>query len=277
MNNSLLVAAVAGAAGYLFGRQSIPAKPSKACSKQDALCAKKGEGPFTLTYFAVMAKGLGPALVAAFSGLDWRGNRDTGFTGAQWAEMKKSGVTIFGQLPLLKTAEGLRVNQTTAILQYIGRKAGMQGATMEDYAMSLMLMAEGEDIYSVLQKYVPTQFVGLGEGAKGDRAAYDAFWEKSLAPHLTNLENLLAAHSGSFTSSNYTVGELYLWSMLHQACLVRGLELFESTPALGKWYAALLQHDTVRQVLSGDSPFGPIAPYYLSPDQFVEFKAAQKQ
>ena len=30
-------------------------------------------GPFTLLYFPVMAKGLGPVLVAEFSGLPWQG------------------------------------------------------------------------------------------------------------------------------------------------------------------------------------------------------------
>ena len=30
-------------------------------------------GPFTLLYFPVMAKGLGPVLVAEFSGLSWHG------------------------------------------------------------------------------------------------------------------------------------------------------------------------------------------------------------
>ena len=30
-------------------------------------------GPFTLIYFPLMAKGLGPVLVAEFSGLSWQG------------------------------------------------------------------------------------------------------------------------------------------------------------------------------------------------------------
>ena len=63
-------------------------------------------------YFTVMAKGLGPVLALQFSGLEWKGNKDTGFDASKhWGELKKSGKCPFGQLPLLETEEGLAFSQ----------------------------------------------------------------------------------------------------------------------------------------------------------------------
>ena len=37
---------------------------------------KKEPEPYTLQYFGVMAKGLGPTLIAEHAGLPWTGNKD---------------------------------------------------------------------------------------------------------------------------------------------------------------------------------------------------------
>ena len=74
------------------------------------------------------------------------------------------------------------------------------------------------------------------------------------------------------------MGELYLWSMLHQLCLGRpflGLselrklckpELFGATPKLGSFYARLEQEPKVQRVLSGDSSFGALQQYFVNPE-----------
>ena len=41
-----------------------------------------------LYYFPLMAKGLGPALVAELSGLPWLGPKDLGFTRDDWPKLK---------------------------------------------------------------------------------------------------------------------------------------------------------------------------------------------
>merc|ERR1719221_2489827 len=80
----------------------------------------------TLTYFPVMAKGLAPALCAELSGLPWKGKKDTGFESSKWGDLKASGKSPFGQLPILET-EGAAIGQCTAICNYIGHVAGMEG------------------------------------------------------------------------------------------------------------------------------------------------------
>ena len=102
----------------------------------------------TLDYFPVMAKGLGPTLVAQFSGLDWEG--------PAYVDMQPTGVKLdykkvspFGQRPIL-IVDGITMSQTVAIISYIGRKAGMMGDTDKDFAMSQMLLAEAEDVYKAV-------------------------------------------------------------------------------------------------------------------------------
>jgi len=110
----------------------------------------------TLTYFPLVAKGLAPALCAEFSGMKWQGNDDTGFSGAEWGDLKSSGKPPFGQLPILETPKGLVIGQATAICNYIGHVAGTAGKDAGEFAMSQMLLAEGEDLYVLMQKYQPT-------------------------------------------------------------------------------------------------------------------------
>jgi len=135
---------------------------------------------FTLLYFPLMAKGLGPALVAAFTGLLWRGPPGAGFDAAlHWPDGGDSDglkrAAPFGQLPLL-TVHGeaeLRVGQTTAVINVLGRMAtgeevdwSLEGLPGQPFVTSQMLLAYGEELYGLLQRHCPTIFVGLGEKGK---------------------------------------------------------------------------------------------------------------
>ena len=158
MDSKLLCAAAGFAAGafavYLLNKRA------------------KRDGPFELRYFPVMAKGLGPTLVAEHSGQPWKGNKDLGFIarggppGKNFADIKDT--LPFGQLPLLTTSNGEKIAQTTAIVNYIGMVAGTEGSG-RDYAVSQMLIAEAEDIYAMTNKNVPTIVAPLNQGIKGDK------------------------------------------------------------------------------------------------------------
>jgi hypothetical protein len=219
------------------------------------------ENRFELRYFPVMAKGLGPTLVAECSGIPWVGNKDLGFIarggppGNNFADLKPS--LPFGQLPLLTTAEGDMVVQTTAIINYIGMIAGTAGSG-RDFAVSQMLIAEAEDVYAMLAKNVPTIVAPLNQGIKGDKAGYDAFWSEKLPPHLDNLERLCATGTGFGT----TPGALYLFSILHQACLVVPTAIGART-ALAAWYSKTLNDPRVAKVLAGESSMGPFKQYFI--------------
>lgn len=216
---------------------------------------------FELRYFPVMAKGLGPTLVAEHSGLAWKGNKDLGFIarggppGNNFTDLKEK--LPFGQLPLLTTVEGNMVAQTTAIINYIGKIAGTEGSGL-DYAVSQMLIAEAEDIYAMTNRHVPTIVAPLNQGIKGDKGAYDLFWSEKLPPHLANLERLCAAGSGF----HGTPGGLYLFSILHQLCLVVP-SLLEGSTTLASWYANTLTHPHTAKVLAGDSSMGPFKQYFI--------------
>ena len=69
-----------------------------------------------------------------------------------------SGLPSFGQLPILDTGSFV-VRQTVTICNYIGRAAGTECRDVNEYTMSQMLMAEGEDLYNLMQRYQPTVFV----------------------------------------------------------------------------------------------------------------------
>jgi len=105
-----------------------------------------------LIYFPVQAKGLQLAILAEASGLEW-----TGFTvdkspagPKSWPAIKASGASPFGQLPMLRTPGGRVVGQSVAIANYIAHRASMHGAGDDDFALSQMCLAEGEDLYSLL-------------------------------------------------------------------------------------------------------------------------------
>ena len=104
-----------------------------------------------------------------------------------------------------------------------------------------MLMAEGEDLYTAMQQYVPTIYRGFGENGKRGPAEYAGWWETSAPTHLAYLENLLSKSPSwpcRFSSTGQTAGELYLWAMLHQMVLVRGEDsLFAATPNLKALYS----------------------------------------
>lgn len=226
--------------------------------------AKRGAAapaPLELRYFPVMAKGLGCAIVCEYSGLPWMGSKELGFLarggppGKNFADIKAS--LPFGQLPLLTTAEGEMVAQTTAIINFVGKTAGIEGDG-RDYAVSQMLIAEAEDLYALTNKCVPTIVAPLNQGIKGDKAQYDTFWNEKLPPHLAYLEKLCAAGAGF----HETPGSLYLFSILHQLALVKPGLL--KGGKLGKWYAATLADRRTVKVLAGESSIGELKQYFIA-------------
>eukprot|EP00658_Telonema_sp_P-2_P006517 TRINITY_DN12465_c0_g1_i5.p1 TRINITY_DN12465_c0_g1~~TRINITY_DN12465_c0_g1_i5.p1 ORF type:complete len:277 (+),score=78.44 TRINITY_DN12465_c0_g1_i5:108-938(+) len=226
------------------------------------------ESPLEFTYFGVFAKGLGPVLCLQLSGLDWTGHSITAETRHKWVEMKEAGKAPFGQLPILQV-NGETMAQTVAICNFIGRVAEMEGVNEHEFALSQMLMCEAEDLYNKLQKFNPTVFVPLGgKGSDGSfksgAEGYKKWWAELLPGHLANLEKLLG-ESDKFSESGTTVGELYLWSMLHQIALVTP-SIFENFMQVGRFYQRLLVHEEVSKVVEGKSAFGPWAQYFIEPE-----------
>ena len=172
------------------------------------------------------------------------GNATVGFNSAtDWAALKPQAP--FGQMPLLTVPaasawtsspfaragdEGrTHIGQTVAIINYIGKVSGTEGETAEAFATSQQLLAEGEDLFNMAVKCLPTLFKRLSDPAaginttKGTAADYNQFWSTSLPNHLTRLSRL--CRGGSFqpparATSPHLPGELYLWSVLYQFHLI---------------------------------------------------------
>ena len=241
--------------------------------------------PLELRYFPLLAKGLGPALVLQFSGIRWRGNYDLKFTiKDDWPALKEK--TPFGQLPLLSVpSHGLKFAQTTAIINYVGRLSGIEGATDEQYALSQMLIAEAEDIYLLMVKFLPTPYKRLSTEdaittSKGTRADFDSFYAAVLPKHLAKLERLWKEHSKVLVEKRgpdaedaddfrYLTGELYLWSMLYQAWLAEPNYphvLFDGYANLSSWFGSILGNSRTKELLNGKSPMGKLSQYFLDAD-----------
>jgi len=248
------------------------------------------EPVMVLTHLPVMARGLGPAIVAELSGLPWKGPRDTGFKADQWPELRDSGRCPLGQLPMLEVG-GFSICQPIAIVNYIGKNVGMEGADMIEYATSQALLSEAESLYGALSRFQPTADIEMQEamcsvsrdlrsGPSGqyvskngqsqvgaldlddESTGMTTFWKDVLRARLETLERLLENQT-KFTSSGTTVGELQLWSVLHQLRLCAPEAFFADAPCLQAFYQGLEKHEGVDRVVSGQSTFGPINQYFV--------------
>merc|ERR1712232_1162672 len=65
-----------------------------------------------------------------------------------------------------------------------------------------------------------------------------------------------------FTSSKTTIGELYLFAMLHQLVLV-SKDFLDATPALHKFYSETSALPGVAKVLAGQSAMGGMEQYFI--------------
>jgi len=239
------------------GKEKKP-KPQKVKKKTAPKEAKEAEPgkPLKFTYFSVMAKGLQPVLCLEVGGVPF-----TGGAVEDWKALKPT--TPFGQLPLLEDeTAGVAMAQSVAICNYIGKKAGSLGATDAEFALSQMLMQEAEDLYNLMQKFVATKFVPIDNEKKQGLEGFKNFVDETFPKHAKALEALLKGKK--FTKSGTTVGELYLFGMLHQMVLVEE-KCLDSTPELQAFYQGLLKNSKVQLVLDGSSAYGKWDQYFVAP------------
>jgi len=153
-------------------------------------------GKIKLFYWGLKARAQVPSLIAEVGGIhyEWVQNPD-------WPGMKAQ--TPFGQLPYLEDGH-VKMGQSMAIARYMARKAGLQGDTDSDFAMSEQLIEEQNDLYVVLAK---------AQYATGDKTeAWKNALEVEVPKHLANLENLL---HGDYFCSKMLAGELAIFAILN--------------------------------------------------------------
>ena len=139
----------------------------------------------------------------------------------------------------------------------------MLGESDKDFAMSQMLLGEGEDLYLLMEKYNPSFRQKLGDHLKGNVEDYNTWWNVTLKEHLQSLEALALEDTAGFTTTGITVGEIHLWSLLHQIKLVKP-SAFDGFTKVAAFYARLEKRDEFQRVLKGESTFGEFRQYFLA-------------
>ncbi|KAJ1628886.1 hypothetical protein T492DRAFT_874277 [Pavlovales sp. CCMP2436] len=171
-----------------------------------------------------------------------------------------SGKCLFGQMPILETAEGVVIGQ------YIF------GSGDADLAKFQMCFAEGEDIYALL---LGAGCSGGSAEARGAKAVDQAELFAELLPaHVAYLEALCSA-GGGFTSTGATCGELYLVGMLLQVTLAApaGGAILDAHPKLKAWFTTTMARPGVKSVLEGKSAIGKMDAYFVTDKEFATIKA----
>lgn len=224
-----------------------------------------------LTYFPVMAKGLQLALIAELSGMKWEGKTMESEGPNSWPVIKASGVSPFGQMPILETPDGITIGQSTAIADFIGHKAGMQGNGDRDFALCAMCLAEGEDLYSMLigaelARWKPQEL------RKTKTEVQENLFKESGPAHFANLEKLCGSPTG-FTSTGKTYGEIYLFGMLYQWTLVGGADILVRYPKLNAWFHGLAANALVKKVIAGDGGISNfrLGQYFMNDADYAAF------
>ena len=87
-------------------------------------------------YWPIKARNVVAELIAASGGIPMTR------TQPEWPAFKSE--THFGQLPVLTFSDGLKVSQSLAIVRILSRRAKLEGATEADFALSEMLIQQGE-------------------------------------------------------------------------------------------------------------------------------------
>ena len=150
----------------------------------------------------------------------------------EWPAFKDK--TVFGQLPHLEGPEGLQVSQSAAIVRVLARKAGLEGKSEADYAVSEMLLEEYSDLLTSLGKCMYP-----AEGASKRPELFTAFFAPGggSSKHLGHFEKLIGA-SGSFTATP-TSGELAVCAAISiLADLEPVAQLLAGTPKLAAFWAS---------------------------------------
>merc|ERR1712107_130727 len=146
----------------------------------------------------------------------------------------------------------------------------MAGRTTLEVAMVQQLLQESEDIYQKLVKKHPT----VMQKEKDSKEDLETLWtdtdrskhsgSSGVKVHLGNLETMLgkSGFKNKFTAVGFSVGELKLWSMLHQMKHVEG-DILNEFEGLKIFYEELAEKDKTKKILSGEGMGSALGPYFI--------------
>lgn len=100
-----------------------------------------------LYYFNIPGKGEPIRLACAFAGYPLE---DIRMDRSEFLAMKESGKLKYGQVPALEIAENQMINQSTAIMRYIGKKTGLYPVADAEAALVDSILDEEADLFAGL-------------------------------------------------------------------------------------------------------------------------------
>lgn len=137
-----------------------------------------------------------------------------------------------------------------AICDYLGKKYGIAGKSLEDSALALMTALSAEDFrIKVFSEVV------FGKDT-------EKFSTETLGRWLPNMERNLVNGRGTFVPNVFTYGDLCMFEALQSA--IFGLKqdlanpaILEPYPALTQWYLSVASKEGVKEHLASrpDAPF----------------------
>lgn len=181
----------------------------------------------TLYYWPIKARGYGIAAIAKEAGIDikWEANFDL-------AALKAAGTLPFGQLPYLEH-NGVKIAQSGAIMRYLAKVGNLNGETIEDFALSEMLIEESQDIFAAMAKcmYSPDKV-----------AAFNEFFAAGggFANHLGHLERMHPGGSPYFKAGEKRLaGGVALAAVLDMAVALQA-DCLDAFPKMKAFYEAFI-------------------------------------
>ena len=162
--------------------------------------------PFKIYYFPVKGRAFAQLVMLEGAGINYEWNKIPKNT---WKDVKPR--TYFGHTPFAEHGP-VRIAQSMAITHYIARLGGIEGETPADYAMSEMLICQGNEIFEFL-------FDAAHPPADATEKQKADLWETCMTEqvpgHLKPLEPMMISED-KFTST-LTAGELLLFANLHSS------------------------------------------------------------
>jgi len=222
--------------------------------------AAAGEAMPVLYHWDTKSKAFISRLLLAAAGMEYKFCR-LGIDADFATEIKPH--TPFGQAPFL-THGSLSIGQSGAINRYIAKVGGLSGGSDVDFAMSEMLLCEGDDITALLS------------AAKYRNGNTAEAWDDAVAKipaHYANLEKLLRAGSPYFTSVGPCAGDVAIFGALNIVIDVDST-LLPKFPKLEAFYAAMAALPSIQELIAEGTPVYFVRTAHEAPAPVVAAAAA---
>jgi glutathione S-transferase len=206
----------------------------------------------TLIYFAARGRAEVIRLALAEAGVEFdehhvgRGTPPANGRPTDMAALKAEGVLPFGAVPVWEEPGGLRLAQSVAILNHLGRRHGLRGASAPEEARCDELLGAVDDVRGELRK--------ISVAAPGERADVRRALEERVLPRwLGDLERLVKPRldaTGLAVGASLTVADLALWYLL-EIVKDNGLgAALEGCPGLAAFFARVAARPRIAAYLA---------------------------